>query len=177
MSKKFFVCAFIFVLPFSVLSAQSRLEKSIQEGRVLPFDEGVTFDYGDSWTVRLFIHNSQLVAVFLDSQRKVRTPEGIDLVTVDTRSVYRKGEFYPYHLRAVDGGLYYTSTRHVYRPHKYNVEVHLKKATWNFKRYRMRPIDDRYNRIALGAKLLDQTNTVIRSADRMRPTRPGEKKS
>ena len=79
MSKKFIVFTLILISTLGSLSAKSWLDDSIVVGQVLPFNEGVTFDYGDSDYVRVFIHNNRLVAVFLDSQRKVKIPEGICL--------------------------------------------------------------------------------------------------
>ena len=156
MQKKIFVIALFFIASLSILLGEKLGNVSIEEGKPLPFDKGVTWEYGDSEFIRLFIHDGIFVLVFLDSQKKVRIPKNIDLAVVHTRLVSGQRGFSPYHLYPSEGGLLFSNSRQVYEPHYYNVEVFLKKEMGHHPPHRARRFDTRYVRESFDARLLDQ---------------------
>jgi hypothetical protein len=177
MIKKASVFALLFLLSLGLLSGEKLGDVSIEEGMPLPFDKGVTWEYGESGFIQVFIHDDQFVLVFLDAQKRVWIPNDIDLATLHTRSVKGNGIVHPFHLMPSVDGLYFSNPRHVFEPHLYDVEVFLRKqvkafTTTNHRKSRSdkRPIKESFE-----AQVLDQRAVETSPVAPLEPRRPALK--
>ncbi|MCB1121626.1 MAG: hypothetical protein KJT03_08765 [Verrucomicrobiae bacterium] len=113
------------------LSAERLGQVELVEGKPLPFDKGVSWEY-DGGYMQAFIHDDKFTVVFLDNDRCVRPMDDITLIVLNSRVKGGNGQFYPYHLEPSTGGLYYQNPRYVYRPHDYEIWIALRKEVKRF---------------------------------------------
>lgn len=149
----------LLAISVSFLSGETFGSLSIELGKPFAFTQGVFYDYEDGGYAQVFVYDDVFNVVFLDANKRVYIPEGIDLITIMSQNIYGNDEFYPYHLQPSAGGTFFTNPRHVYRPHEYNIDVYLRKLLSKNPRYRMRRFDERYIKIPLGEKVLSQKPT------------------
>ena len=148
-----FVTFFVFSLSFA--SGEKLGNISILEGKPLPFNKGVSWEY-DGGYVQVFIHEGLFALVFLDYDRKVRKMDNVDLAIIRAQSVPGNGHFLPYHLQPSLGGTYFFNPRHVFEPYRYNIELSLRKQVGKIPSHRIRRLESRYIKESFEIRLLDQ---------------------
>lgn len=156
MVKKIAVLFFVFFISESSLFSERLGAFSIEEGKPLPFGLGVSFETEDGGFIQVFIHDSKFAAVLLDSERRVKDPANVVLITVHAQFLSGNSEFYPYHLQPSTGGLVFSNPRHVWEPYQYHVKVELKKEIGKLSSFRTRRLNTRFIRESYGVRLLKQ---------------------